>query len=1035
MRKKIIRISSILLVFMLFFSHAASVFAYVYPVTGWSGNYTFYIGLKDESGEYLAKYSGSRPEITQDMPVNTGIFSVDCGWAGKSFRGTALPGTAGRYDVIFKDSGGGGSGDNVETIFTITIAPGPLTTVASDATIPLGQDFALRVHSTNSAGESIFATSLHAPTYTFSSSNTSVATIDANTGVITPVSRGTTTVTIDSAATESYQAAAQKTVTIAVRQADPAVALFGAAPSGAAGSVDAQIIIVEVTNAYNENINFTARINGIEKIASRSGNGIVNFNFTANELNALTIGSYPITVSSTATANNNAITTTEVGTLMVSAPVFVPVTNISGVATTGTAGTPVMLNGTVSPINATNQTITWSLGAGSTAPGAAVSGNQASATGAGTVVVTATIINGTGTGTTDFTRDFNITIEDVPDAPTNVQATADDGQATVTFDAPADNGGSSIMGYTVTSNPGNITKTGTGSPITVTGLTNGTAYTFTVIAANNVGNSSPSQPSNSVTPKAAFVPVTDITGVAATGTVGTPVMLSGTVGPVNATNQTITWSLGTGSTALGAAVSGNQASAAGAGTVVVTATVTNGAGTGTTDFTKDFTITFSDAPVASLSVQAPTFTPVTLGYSRPAAEPIIITNSGNADATNINVTVSDISLFELAGSGSTVTSGSALSTWTVQPCLGLSAGTHAAIITVEYDTNESATARVSFTVDEPVDAQMPTITAQPSNMTVTAGDSASFSVTASVTDGGGLTYQWYSNTTGSNTGGTSISGATDASYSPDTSTVGTYYYYVVVTNTNTAVSGSTTAAISSSAATLMVNSLSNGSSSGGSGGGRGSSTYNYTLNAGREYVEIDDNEPPLSVEPIHAAYINGYPDGTFRPDSSMTRAEAAALFYNLLGDTDVSGGSFMDVFSVAWYYDAVTALSGAGIINGYSDGSFGPDNTITRAEFVTMAMRFAGVSSTAGKAGFPDVDSAHWAAGYIAAATNGGYISGYPDGSFGPNNQITRAEAVTILNKIRGCASLDQGKSFTDLSASHWAYEAITAAATDHTHK
>ena len=119
---------------------------------------------------------------------------------------------------------------------------------------------------------------------------------------------------------------------------------------------------------------------------------------------------------------------------------------------------------------------------------------------------------------------------------------------------------------------------------------------------------------------------------------------------------------------------------------------------------------------------------------------------------------------------------------------------------------------------------------------------------------------------------------------------------------------------------------------------------------------------------------------------------------------------------------------------GYSDGSFGPDNTITRAEFVTMAMRFAGVSSTAGKAGFPDVDSAHWAAGYIASAVNGGYISGYPDGSFGPNNQITRAEAVTILNKIRGCASLDQGKSFTDVPVSHWAYKAITAAATGHTH-
>ena len=205
----------------------------------------------------------------------------------------------------------------------------------------------------------------------------------------------------------------------------------------------------------------------------------------------------------------------------------------------------------------------------------------------------------------------------------------------------------------------------------------------------------------------------------------------------------------------------------------------------------------------------------------------------------------------------------------------------------------------------------------------------------------------------------------------------------------------------------------------------------FTLYAGWE--KIAASEPGDAI--THSAYLSGYSDGTFRPDHSLTRAEAATLFYNLLGGNSGSGGAYPDVASGAWYCNAVTALSGVGVITGYPNGTFGPDNTITRAEFVAMAMRFAGVSGKTGSIGFPDVASTHWAAGYIAAAADGGYLSGYPDGTFGPDNQITRAEAVTILNNLRGCAGLDQGKTFSDVPASHWAYEAITAAATDHTHE
>jgi len=205
----------------------------------------------------------------------------------------------------------------------------------------------------------------------------------------------------------------------------------------------------------------------------------------------------------------------------------------------------------------------------------------------------------------------------------------------------------------------------------------------------------------------------------------------------------------------------------------------------------------------------------------------------------------------------------------------------------------------------------------------------------------------------------------------------------------------------------------------------------FTLYAGWE--KIAASEPGDAI--THSAYLSGYPDGTFRPDNSLTRAEAAMLFNNLLGGNSGSGGAYPDVASGTWYCKAVTALSGVGVITGYPDGTFGPDNTITRAEFVAMAMRFAGVNRKTGSTGLSDVASAHWAAGYIAAAVDGGYLSGYPDGTFRPDGLVTRAEAVTILNNLRGCAGLSEGKTFSDVPETHWAYEAITAAATDHTHE
>lgn len=189
----------------------------------------------------------------------------------------------------------------------------------------------------------------------------------------------------------------------------------------------------------------------------------------------------------------------------------------------------------------------------------------------------------------------------------------------------------------------------------------------------------------------------------------------------------------------------------------------------------------------------------------------------------------------------------------------------------------------------------------------------------------------------------------------------------------------------------------------------------------------------------HDAYISGYGDGTFGPDDHMTRAQAAQMFYNLMGDTSVPGsGSFTDVSADAWYYEAVTALAGAGIISGYPDGSFGPENVITRAEFAVMAVRFAGLDATiSGETDFPDISNTHWASKYIAAAQDAGYVEGYPNGNFEPEDEMTRAQAVTLLNRINGrdAATADftgLTMPFNDVPKNHWAYSEIMEAAVEH---
>lgn len=219
---------------------------------------------------------------------------------------------------------------------------------------------------------------------------------------------------------------------------------------------------------------------------------------------------------------------------------------------------------------------------------------------------------------------------------------------------------------------------------------------------------------------------------------------------------------------------------------------------------------------------------------------------------------------------------------------------------------------------------------------------------------------------------------------------------------------------------------------------------NHTISA--EFVPLDI---PLSPDETgvsdyldtgdHNAYIFGYPGDRFGPDDPLTRAQAAQIFYRLLKDQDIPVNTvFSDVPGDAWYARAVNTLASLGVVSGVGEGRFLPDRAITRAEFVTMAMGFADESSSSG-CSFNDVDPEAWYFKAVLCAADYGWISGYPDGSFGPQRLVTRGEASAMVNRMLG-RQADQDfvsghtglQTFLDVPVSYWAYYDICEAANGH---
>ena len=194
----------------------------------------------------------------------------------------------------------------------------------------------------------------------------------------------------------------------------------------------------------------------------------------------------------------------------------------------------------------------------------------------------------------------------------------------------------------------------------------------------------------------------------------------------------------------------------------------------------------------------------------------------------------------------------------------------------------------------------------------------------------------------------------------------------------------------------------------------------------------------IALRQDHVAYMAGFPGGTFQPETQLTRAQAAQILYRLLADPDSGTGDcgYTDVAGSDWFAQPARALCALGIFD--NGAFFRPNDVITRAEFVALLLRVN--PQEGGTATFPDVPATHWAAQAIGAAAAQGWIGGYPDGTFRPENGLTRAEACAVLNRMLGRTG-DSAQAnklmtlglFADVPANHWAATTIAEAAVQHT--
>lgn len=219
------------------------------------------------------------------------------------------------------------------------------------------------------------------------------------------------------------------------------------------------------------------------------------------------------------------------------------------------------------------------------------------------------------------------------------------------------------------------------------------------------------------------------------------------------------------------------------------------------------------------------------------------------------------------------------------------------------------------------------------------------------------------------------------------------------------------------------------------------------VNTYRTYHPSTPSKPTLNTGD-HYAYVMGYPDGTVRPNGSITRAEVSTILFRLLSDKTrdeyfTTESSFTDVKAGAWYNNSIATLEKAGVIvDTAKGGAFRPNEAITRAELAAMLAQFSDAKPVKGVK-FSDVSAEHWAYEAIAIAAKMGWIEGYPDGTFRPDATITRAEMMTLVNRALERVPSDEDHllskrvmlTFPDCKSGDWFYIAVQEATNSHTYE
>lgn len=217
-------------------------------------------------------------------------------------------------------------------------------------------------------------------------------------------------------------------------------------------------------------------------------------------------------------------------------------------------------------------------------------------------------------------------------------------------------------------------------------------------------------------------------------------------------------------------------------------------------------------------------------------------------------------------------------------------------------------------------------------------------------------------------------------------------------------------------------------------------TGNMTVYGSWKQNDINKGHSRLNTTD-HFAYVVGYPDGNVRPNQNITREEIGVIFFRLMKDDYRStilrkSNSFTDVDASRWSNTGISTMANGKYIVGYEDGSFGPGRNITRAEFAAIAARFDDETPDSATHTFTDI-SGHWAEDYIARAVQRGWIAGYEDGTFRPDQNITRAEAMTIINRMLNRFVNAQGIHadavlWPDNPKDAWFYYAVEEATNSH---